>query len=533
MGMVLNSSLGVVVPKKHPNFVPGTEYIPGTFPCIANPFVMWQETPVGSITIGADTYNITVTYESGDYLAKIYNGTTYTGALNIHTENGVIGFACTYGTETSINVYLLSQPNITVDEAESWYYEQSYVALPAPGIPYHARLLYTGSDSVLVDVREWDESPQADGDTTDDNFGGEFADLDPFDMTDVQSINDIIQELGWETQTGLDPYDPNGGCGFFTPYVLSQQQLYQLGNILFSSSMWNTISQWFSGLENPMDGFLRCLDFPCLLPAGGASNISICGQELYYSSTGGGTQYAQGHHLTTRYKDENLGSINLKEVWGSAVDYTDTQIQIFLPFVGLRDLDANLCVGRTLTLLLRIDCWTGDILYILHVDNDSIGGKWFRSATYCYRWTGNCASEIPIGRRDSSKGLSEILTGLAITAGGAISGNPAVAVGTALYGTATMMKGGLHKGIQSSGTLTGNSGAIDILYPYLIVQRAVPNYPNGWRNYEGATKGQTYKGSDLSGYTLFDLIHLEDMEGASEEEINELERVLTTEGIIL
>lgn len=382
-------------------------------------------------------------------------------------------------------------------------------------------------------VDEWDDTPIADGNTTDNNFGGEFADLDPFDMTENQSISDIINDLGFGYQTGLDPYDANGGCGFFTPYVLSQAQLTNLGNILFSSSMWNTISQWFSGLENPMDGFLRCLDFPCTLPTGGAFNISICGQELYYASAGGGTQYAQGHHLTSRYKDVNIGSVTLKEVWGTAVDYTDTEIQIYLPFVGIRELDPKLCVGRTLTLLLRIDCWTGDILYILHVDNDNIGGKWFRSATYCYRWTGNCASEIPIGRRDSSKGLSEILTGLAITAGGAISGNPAVAVGTALYGTATMMKGGLHKGIQSSGTLTGNSGAVDLLYPYLIVQRAVPNYPSNWRDFIGATKGQTYKGSDLSGYTLFDTIHLEDMEGASEEEINELERVLTTEGIIL
>lgn len=388
----------------------------------------------------------------------------------------------------------------------------------------------------MVELDEWDDTPLADGETTEDNFGGEYADLMPFDDTDNQGVSyqDLLTELGWDGQLGLDPYDSSGNCGFFTPYVLSEGLLKNLGYCMFSSSMWNTISQWFSGIENPLSGFLRVLDFPCSLPNGTtAHKIAICGQEIYYEASPGSERlYATGYHLTSRYRNEVLGTISLKEVWGTARDYTDTNVSIYLPFVGMRDLDPQLCVGRNLTLLLRIDCWTGDVVYILHVDNDSIGGKWFRSAGYVYRWMGNCASEIPLGRIDNDKGLTTLLGGLGGMAYGIASGNPLAIVGGGASALGSLLSGGIRKSVQTSGTLTGNTGALDVMYPYLVVQRAVPNYPNGWRNFIGAPKSQRYKGSDLSGFTVFESIHLDDLEGASEEEINELERVLTTEGII-
>lgn len=384
----------------------------------------------------------------------------------------------------------------------------------------------------MVELDEWDDTPLADGETTEDNFGGEYADLMPFNETDNQTISNILNDLGWGTQTGLDPYSSSGNS-FFTPYVLSASQFAQLGYCLFSSSMWNTMAQWLQGAENPLQGFLRCMDFPCALPMdGGGHRIAVFGQDIFYSSTGSGEQYATGHHLTSRYKDVNCGSVSLKEVWGTARDYTDTNISIYLPFVGMRDIDPQLCVGRTLTLLLRIDCWTGDIVYVLNVDNDSIGGKWFRSAGYVYRWTGNCASELPIGRIDNDKGLTTLLGGLGGIGIGMATGNPLAFFGGKVAVSASIASGGIKKSGQTSGNLTGNTGALDIMYAYLVVQRAVPNYPNGWRNFSGAPKGQRYLGNDLSGYTLYESIHLDDLEGASEEEINELERVLTTEGII-
>lgn len=397
-----------------------------------------------------------------------------------------------------------------------------------------------------IPIDTWDSTPEME-DSTDDNVGGEFADLMPFNTTDTQSIADIASDLGWDLQDGLDPYSSSGNS-FFTPYVLSAAQFAQLGYCMFSSSMWNTISQWFNGPENVLQGILRVLDFPCYPAAGAGANIAVCGQDIYYeASPGGARTYASGNHLGSRYKDHNLGSIPLKEVWGSARDYTDTKVQIFLPFVGLKELDAAQCIGHVLTLLLRIDFWTGDIVYILNADNDQIGGKWFRSAAYIGRWTGNCAAEIPVGRQDNSKALSSLLGGIGAAAGGLAMATMATTPMGATMGLAGMiggaataggraggmLAGGLPRSVSMQGNLTGNTGVLDILYPYIIVQRAVPDYPIAWRAHIGAPRNQRYKASDLSGYTLFDNIFLVDVEGASGEEIEQLKAELCSEGIIL
>lgn len=525
---VIQTSLGPIYPGidgRSKEFVL-LEYTSG-FPSTSEGIDVWTS------DWNTDTYRINHHRAYGDPEVRVYKNDLVLQAPYISnvTYSG-IAIVAEMASDTQVKIFHVCLPGASLN----YGYWADYIAnnTIVTGATAYASVLigtFTLTD-IQEESREWDETPEADGETTDDNFGGEFADLDEYDRTQNQIIEDIMNDLGWGTQTGLDPYSTSGNS-FFTPYVLSSAQFADLGYCLFSSSMWNTMLQWIQGSDNPLQGFLRCLDFPCALPIdGGGHTIAVFGQDIFYSSGSGGDQYATGHHLTSRYKDVNCGSIALKEVWGSARDYTDTNISLYLPFVGMRDLDSQLCVGRTLTLLLRIDCWTGDIVYILNVDNDSIGGKWFRSAGYVYRWSGNCASELPLGRIDNDKGLTTLLGGLASIGVGIATGNPLAIGGGSVAVGASIVSGGIKKTGQTSGNLTGNTGAIDIMYPYLVVQRAVPNYPNGWKNFIGAPKGQKYLGNDLTGYTLYESIHLEDLEGASEEEINELERVLTTEGII-
>lgn len=471
------------------------------------------------------------------------NGSTYT--LSISPTLYIAAY--TTGTDPTSNTYMTVLWLLCDDVNDA-------ISIITNNTWSSDNLLFRGTQSqaeaagAIVNIEEWDDSPEME-DSTDDNIGGEFADLMPFDVTDIQDISaaSLLADLGWGTQDGLDPYSSSGNS-FFTPYVLSPAQFAQLGYCMFSSSMWNTISQWFNGPEDVMNGILRVLDFPCYPTAGAGATIAVCGQDIYYeASPGGARTYASGNHLGSRYKDHNLGSISLKEVWGTARDYTDSKVWVFLPFIGLKELDAAQCVGHVLTLLLRIDFWTGDIIYLLNADNASIGGKWFRSAAYIGRWTGNCASELPIGRVDNTKSLTSLLGGIGAAAGGiAMSALATTPVGAfaglagAVGGAATagghiggLISGGIPRSANMQGNLTGNSGVLDILYPYIIVQRAVPDYPTGWRSQIGAPRHQYYSANDLSGYTLFEEIKLVNMEGASGEEIDELTRELCTEGIIL
>ena len=117
---------------------------------------------------------------------------------------------------------------------------------------------------------------------------------------------------------------------------------------------------------------------------------------------------------------------------------------------------------------------------------------------------------------------------------GALGGLAGMVGGAAAAGghLGGMLAGGLPRHVNMQGNLTGNTGVIDILYPYLIVQRAVPDYPLKWRSKIGAPRHKTYSGNELAGYTLFEEIKLENMEGASGEEIAALTAELCSEGII-
>lgn len=409
--------------------------------------------------------------------------------------------------------------------------------------------LYRGNwadaSNLVEEAREWDDTPVQDGGNTPDVEGGENADTDPFDFTQNQSV--------WPDPDAdfISPYatDAHGNPipGLYTPYELTPTQLQALGAVLYDSDMFDTLVQKLNGSSNPISGILRCIQIPVVTNLGsGSYNIAVFGEELHSENHANPT----GAHLRGRWVTKEGGSVTLKEVWGTYRDYTDTQVSIYLPFVGVRQLDPQLCVGKTLALRCYIDAYTGDVLWLLRSSNSGIGGKFYESGGFIGRWTGNCATEIPIGRIDNGRPLASLIGAIGVVGGMAASvmapsaallsvpgASMAGAGGAGAAGAITAASGLLTGGLQSmgvvSGNITGHLGTADVLYPYLIVQRSVPDYPKEWRGKIGAVKNETYQVNALSGYTLFSQIYLENMEGASGEEIAALTAELCSEGIIL
>lgn len=384
----------------------------------------------------------------------------------------------------------------------------------------------TSLPSFVVDERDWDESPEQDGDNTADVEGGENADTDPFDFTQNQSVwpdpdMDFISPYALDGQGNPIP-------GLYTPYELTPTQLQALGAVLYDSDMFDTLVQKLNGSSNPISGILRCIQIPVVTNLGsGSYNIAVFGEKLHSENHADPT----GAHLRGRWVTKEGGSVTLKEVWGTYRDYTDTQVSIYLPFVGVRQLDPQLCVGKTLALRCYIDAYTGDVLWLLRSSNAGIGGKFYESGGFIGRWSGNCATEIPIGRIDNTRALATLIGGLSGVVMAPFTGGASLgATGASLAG---MLTGGAQSMGVVSGNVTGHLGTADVLYPYLIVQRSVPDYPKGWRSKIGAVKNETYQANELSGYTLFSQIFLENMEGASGEEIEALRNELCSEGIIL
>lgn len=387
------------------------------------------------------------------------------------------------------------------------------------GTILYAGLLENSEDMLEVDT-PWDETPTED--TTDPNNekpeGGAHADRGNFDANDLMLLEDMP-----------DPEaDEMGFGGLIMCYALHEIELQKISQALFLPNFWTSLKNKFEGLSDPMSFILDAVELPLPITDYGIGPFKLGG--ITVQDSGGNSIGCATYPY--RFKKYNMGAIALKEVWGSEKDYSCTTISIFLPYVGVKELDPDIVLNCRLTLVLYVDRWNGDILYLLHASNNLAQQKYYRQENVVYRFAGNCGRKIPLGRVDNSNQIIQAVSGLAGIAAGYAMGGVVGAIGGAVPTIQNIAAGNFKPTVQTSGGVSGNTGRMDYQQAYLIIKRGVPEYPNNWRAEIGAPRGQELLISSLSGYTLFSTVYLENIECMAEEKA-ELERLLTTEGVIL
>lgn len=380
------------------------------------------------------------------------------------------------------------------------------------GYTYNGNALYIGTwdeDSPLVEyINEWDESPSADTNNPENTNaqGGEFADTDRFGYgnTDID-LPSTIQEMDYS--------------GFITPYKLDNGGLFALSGAIFSSDTWSTLRNKFNGVGNPIDYIVSAVEIPYSADPDGNKNFNLGGVDVV-DGNGGNVSLP---FFTHRYEQLNFGTIKLKETWGTEKDYSTTNVSIYLPYVGVKDLDTSIIMNSEITLKAILDIWSGDILYVLKINNKSMAYKYLASSGLVYRFQGNCGKQVPIGKIDNSNQLMAMTGSMASMGVGLAMGNPMMALGGAvgLIGASAM-----PPKVSMTGGITGAIGRGDTDEAYLIITQSVPVYPNNWRSEIGAPRYQEFQVSDLSGYTEFYEIHADDVSDATDSEKAEIENLL-------
>ena len=378
---------------------------------------------------------------------------------------------------------------------------------------------------LVVLEREWDEAPSSDpaDPNNEDPRGGGYADTDPFDETDIMSLSGLPDPETWELDYG------NLVC----PYCLTANSMQKIGAGLFLANFWTDLRNKFTGLSDPLSFILDAVELPISTPDDAGIARFRVGGELVKDSAGNDIGCGVYTH---RYYKWSMGSITLKEVWGTALDYSDTAISIYLPYVGVKDVDTDIVLNCTTTLYLYMDVWNGDILYLLHASNANSASKYFKSESVVYRWSGNCGKKLPLGRVDQTTPLMTAAGNLAGLVAGFAIGGPA---GAGMAAGATFLSQGLKTAshgftptVQTSGGIAGSVGRMDYHNAYYIIKRSVPEYPNNWRQEFGAPRYQEFLLSSIHGYTEIAEIHADDVDGASDAEKKLIEQQLM-QGVIL
>lgn len=282
-------------------------------------------------------------------------------------------------------------------------------------------------------------------------------------------------------------------------YNPTLEQVNQFGSWLWSSNFVEQLKKLFN---DPMQAIIGLHKVYSPVQTTGQGTIK-CG----YLDSGVPSKLVSEQYVTV-----DCGSVDMQEYFGNVFDYPPyTEISIYLPFIGIRQLDPSDVMRSTISVKYHIDVLTGACLAEVNVQRDASGGT-------LYTFSGDAAVRYPV----SSGSYMGIVSGLIGVATSIVSGNLLPALGGATR---------LHTNVDRSGSFTGNSGAMGSKVPYIIISRPQTAMANKFETLSGYPSNTYTPLSACKGFTQVKYCHVENL-SATETEKNEIERLLK-EGVIL
>lgn len=325
------------------------------------------------------------------------------------------------------------------------------------------------------------------------------------------SIKDTISSSGSTGSTTPNPPDTGGGdsptvvpptgkaSSLWSIYNPTLEQVNQFGSWLWSSDFVEQLKKLFS---DPMQAIIGLHKVYSPVQTTGQGTIK-CG----YLDSGVPSKLVSEQYVTV-----DCGSVDMQEYFGNVFDYPPyTEISIYLPFIGIRQLDPSDVMRSTISVKYHIDVLTGACLAEVNVQRDAAGGT-------LYTFSGDAAVRYPV----SSGSYMGIVSGLIGVATSLVSGNLLPALGGATR---------LHTNVDRSGSFTGNSGAMGSKVPYIIISRPQTAMADKFETLSGYPSNTYTPLSACKGFTQVKYCHVENL-SATETEKNEIERLLK-EGVIL
>ena len=314
-----------------------------------------------------------------------------------------------------------------------------------------------------------------------------------------------------------DPIDfpdlPTGGAltsGMIKGFVVGSANLQAMQQTLWNMSIFDISTQFQKLVNEP----LQCMITLAALPVTPTNTGTLENIKLGSFDT-----QAQGYRITNQYVTVDCGSLSLKEYWGSALDYAPyTDIEIFLPFIGIRTIRIEDAQALTLQVKYYVDVLTGSCIAFVKCGQSVL-----------YSFTGNCLQHIPVTSQSSDL-LKNNITAAGAVGVGMLTGNAAAAVGGAAYGAINTATSKNH--VQRSGDLAGSAGILGEYTPYVIIHRPIQSLAKGYNQFKGYPCNVTYSLTNLKGYTEVEHIHLTGISGATDTELQEIEQLLKN-GVII
>lgn len=280
--------------------------------------------------------------------------------------------------------------------------------------------------------------------------------------------------------------------GLVTVYHPTADQLYNFARWLWVTYQDAEIQKIWN---NPFDGVITLFELYC-------TPTDIGNRNIHSGFLDSGINSA----VISRYTEINCGTMSVPEYYGNYLDYSPyTRAYIYLPFIGVQELNADDIVGHAVNVTYRIDEYNGSCIAMITVAKvTEVNGKKEKYSNIMYQFSGNCSVELPLAGGSQASIKAGMMTANAYQQAAQVT-----ALGQALGGVASILStnplGGLIGGLGGaasslaygqaqalSNMLSGKSivahsggfgsshGALGVKNPFITVVRPkqirVPNY---------------------------------------------------------
>ena len=332
-------------------------------------------------------------------------------------------------------------------------------------------------------------------------------------------------------------------AGFVSLWAPTNDQLLKLASVMWNSDVFSS-DFWKKLIANPLD-LIYGLN---LLPL----NLQDYIDGTYNVVVGWISTSVQMNHLNTQWISFDCGEIDIDETWGAYLDYDPfTKLEIYLPFCGTHPLKIDDFMPGKIRVRYHIDLLTGTCVAMVKSTKTDKHGDTLNSVVY--QFMGNCATQIPVTAQQFADAIRSTISlaasiGTMVAAGSAggfaerqaeIAGNN---VQSAMIHTYTKSKQfqagasaaenvmGIKPGIERSGALGSSASLLDVKKPYLILTRPRQAKPENQSFYTGYPSFITQTLNDLTGWSIVQAIHLENIP-CTAEELTEIDEALKS-GVI-
>ena len=336
---------------------------------------------------------------------------------------------------------------------------------------------------------------------TDSGDGSTFTAHDGTEGSDGYTKDD---DKGYNDNKDKDDDDTDtqvlsSGIGVLTStFHMTKERLVQLGQFLWGASIFDEFSLINN---NPIENIISCKAIPYA--------ISGTTQEITLGNVKTGVN---GEKISQNFSKQTIGSVAISEHYKNFLDYAPyTNVIIYLPYIGFKELDTSLVMGKTLRIEYTLDVITGGCLAQIYVGKIRL-----------YEFTGNIGVDISITASNRAQVESAYINAGVGVVSSAMSGNVTGAVNS-IIGAATSQYHYSGTGNPSPSCVASTNRTC-----YVVIDRPQYQPLKAFNHTRGRMCCLSKTIGSLKGYTVCD--GNIDISGisATDEEKDEIVNILST-----